>query len=657
VAWCFIVVCALQAGCGGDDGGGSVLDGAAPPAQNGASPDAAIGRGDGGPVAADDAARSPTDGAPDAGVSRSDGAPMGDASRPARDAGAAGDPDAARDAGGGACVPARAAWDGDIAPLLTSRCGTCHGQPPQFGAPVTLLDYARLVAGDPGQRLVDLLIQKVESGAMPPPGQTRLTVGEARHLLDWATCGHAPADPVPGGFDVSAPILGAPANPPAGTEFFDLLVPGYDVPLANDHYECFVFQVPIQADRFIRRIDAIVDQTAVVHHFVLMRGDQGHEPGTHFGCGALIDPVYAWAPGTGPLQFPDGGIRVSPGQRFTVQIHYNNRQRLGGLQDHSGLRIYHAPPVGTEVGMTALGPTDIYVEPRSQAQATGVCDIRHPLHIVASWPHMHEQGYAFESWVEHPDGSRTDIVTLRGWDFHSQFLYDTPLDLNPGDRIYTRCTWRNRQDQAVRFGEGTQDEMCFDFLYHTPPMDTPYCDRDPNSPPPDEPPPPPPVGDYSPGACAPPVDPAAVPEAHVAVAEGQPPAPAGDIPADGTWIITGGTLYLPTFRLPIGAVDPAATQLAGHGVIAFDGAGLALDFDAVAHLVLTDGRVFDVALPITLSGPQAAGGPGELVVHPDCGLRDETHLFVGLDGDVLHVTYVDRRAGFPIWLALDLHRL
>ncbi len=652
-SWWVVSLCAGFAGCGAADDD-PALDGP-PPAQEGGTPDASVQGAadatapdpDGGPIARRDGGATGPDGAPT--PPRVDGAVAPDGSAPGPDGAP---PD-------GTCRPDRDAWAASIRPLLADRCGLCHGESPSFGAPFTLLDYDGLLAGEPGARRADRVAVRVGEGTMPPAGQPRLTNDEAQRLLEWATCGEAQGGPLPGGFEVDVPVLGAPAEPPADAEFFDVLAPGYAVPLADDHYECFVIEAPIRGDRFIRRIEAIIDESAVVHHAVLMRGDQGRAPGQSFSCNALVDPVYAWAPGTGPLQFPEGGIRVRPGQRFTLQIHYNNRLRTPGLRDESGLRVYHAPPAGAEVGMTPLGPTDIRIPARQQARSEGVCDIREPTRIIASWPHMHELGYAFETWVEHPDGSTTPLMTLRGWDFHSQFLYDTPLDLRPGDRVHTRCTWRNMSDRTVRFGEDTGDEMCFNFLYHSPPMASSYCNRDPDEPPPEEPPPPPPVPEYGPGACAPPLDPADVPALAIGVAEGEPPAPMGDVPDDGLWVFDGGALHVPTFRLPIGAIDPEATVVAGHGVLSLEGGAFALDLDALAHIVLSDGRVFDVRLPMSLAGARRPGAaPGELVVTPDCGdVGGEMSIRLGLEGDRLHAVYADRRIGFPIWLALDLRRI
>ncbi len=45
-----------------------------------------------------------------------------------------------------------------------------------------------------------------------------------------------------------------------------------------------------------------------------------------------------------------------------------------------------------------------------------------------------------------------------------------PLCLEPGDQIRGTCLWDNPYDHPVIFGPGTADEMCFSFLYVTPPV-------------------------------------------------------------------------------------------------------------------------------------------------------------------------------------------
>jgi hypothetical protein len=42
------------------------------------------------------------------------------------------------------------------------------------------------------------------------------------------------------------------------------------------------------------------------------------------------------------------------------------------------------------------------------------------------------------------------------------------VQLETGDQVITTCTYDNDTDKAVRFGEDTSDEMCFNFASYYP---------------------------------------------------------------------------------------------------------------------------------------------------------------------------------------------
>lgn len=547
-------------------------------------------------------------------------------------------------AGGASCTPSRADWDAKIAGHVDTYCSQCHAAVPQFGATVTLTDYDGLIAGREGDRLVDRMAFRLLNQSMPPRVQPQPMPQETTAMVAWATCveePEAPRPPNPGGFDSTAEPLTAPAEPPAGAEFFDLLAPGYRVPRSDDHYECFNFAAPTDSERFIRRIDAVLDDSRVVHHLVLMRGGVG-PVGTSDSCFILDKEIYAWAPGMGPLQFPDGGLRMQPGERFFIQIHYNNRANFD-TRDSSGVRIYHAPAEGPEVGLTTLGPTQFTIPAGDRGFAEGHCVVPAATTVIGSWPHMHEIGYAFTSYVIKQDGSRHDLVTLSGWDFESQFVYATPMDLEVGDRIVTRCEWRNTLDRTVNFGPNTADEMCFNFLYHSPPLPIQAC----NQPPPIE------AGEaYAGGACLEaPVE--GVPVFRGRLVEGAPPALNGGEAEDGTYFIEGAEVYLPFFSTPVGSIDPVASFAQGRGVVVLDGDQLTVDFAADVNATLEDGRSVDLPVDRSFSGPIAVTGDGAINVTGECGGEDQALRYeVGADETLL--SFEQNLGGF-ITLTVVMH--
>ena len=120
-----------------------------------------------------------------------------------------------------------------------------------------------------------------------------------------------------GAFDADRDIIPQSDPPMVGVDFFELRAQAFKVgPDEDDRYECFTFELPITEERFIRRIETVVGDARVLHHAILIPEGQG-EPGTHGPCDEEnpLSLVYGWAPGQGALQFPEGGIRIRPGQQ------------------------------------------------------------------------------------------------------------------------------------------------------------------------------------------------------------------------------------------------------------------------------------------------------------------------------------------------------
>ena len=121
-------------------------------------------------------------------------------------------------------------------------------------------------------------------------------------IADWATCGewstNNATDPNPGGFDANRPILQDDGSIPEDTDFFELRADEYHVTEEmKDRYECFHFELPITEERFIRRVETIVDDARVLHHTILLLRRRVNQ--TH-GAATTITPCLclrlgAWA--------------------------------------------------------------------------------------------------------------------------------------------------------------------------------------------------------------------------------------------------------------------------------------------------------------------------------------------------------------------------
>ncbi|MEM1414544.1 MAG: hypothetical protein AAGH15_06575 [Myxococcota bacterium] len=367
-------------------------------------------------------------------------------------------PAGALDAGPPGCVPEEAAWTGEVQALVAERCGTCHGEAPNFGAPFPIVDYAPLIEGPEGARIVDRMAVRVGEGSMPPVGIEQPSFSQRDAIVRWASCGEQTADPI-GGTGASRPPFGSPAESPTGLETIDLLAEEFEVRVTDtDRYVDFDFANLTDEDVFIRRFEPVIDESRVLHHLTLRRGDPMMGD-------AGMEYVYAWAPGTGPFEFPEGGIRLTGDDVLRLQIHYNNGARLEDVRDSSGIRLYVGPVAGTEFVMSDPGPGafGFSVPARSTETVERTCRVNSPVSVLTSMPHMHEIGQSFELLV---DGEVQ--LSLEGWSFENQLFYELPLELDVGQELTVRCTFQNAGSDDVFAGPRTEDEMCYAFTYVSP---------------------------------------------------------------------------------------------------------------------------------------------------------------------------------------------
>lgn len=540
--------------------------------------------------------------------------------------GSAGEGGSGGEGGAVACTPDAEGFAA-VEATITTYCGTCHGDTPQFGAPQTLLGF------DAMRDNLERSLVRLRQGTMPPVGQPQIPAGELTALVDWATCGAEEIGPNPGGFDVTREVYPDPGVRPEGTDVIDLQATnGGITPNQIDSYRCWGFG-GTDVDRFIRRIEPIIDDSRVLHHLVLYQSDGGVSDGSEVGCGTAVSRIiYAWAPGQQPLSFPEGGLRTGPNTRYVLEIHYNNTAGLEGVVDTSGLRIFHGPPEGKEIGMLTLGPEGFNLPANAQTVVGSQCSVQEPLEVIAAFPHMHEVGYALKSTLyKAGQDVPEDFITLLGWDFNAQFFYTIPLELSPGDRIVTECTFRNMSDRRVSFGGRTKDEMCYNFVYVSPPPADGQCDE--------------PIGGadavmYTAGECASPladgVEPALITGSYV---EGEALAVTGGEPSDGLYTLSGATIWMPSLVLPVATLDADESSLSLFGTLGLQAGRVDLDFSGLFRIVTSTGIEVDRPIAISMGGPvlMVDTGAGLATVQGDCGIDGDLPLPFSVDGDMLSI--------------------
>jgi hypothetical protein len=383
----------------------------------------------------------------------------------------------------------------DIAPLFAEQCTSCH----QDGgiAPFPLVTYAQ------ARDSADAAAAFVSARLMPPSnvdasGSCR-TYQDARWLTDeqialveaWAAAG-APEGPKP----KTPPVIAPPDTLDDATLFVEMAepyTPRGSAQHPNDDYRCFFLTGP-DADSFLTGFEIVPGQPHEVHHMLLFAltsdgteriaqnlDDESPEPG--WDCfstpvGNDINLLAGWAPGDDVLRYPAGtGLAVPGGRRLVMQIHYN---LLGGepAPDVTALKLRLAPSVQKEAALVPIVDTDLVVPPGQQNAEFGfsvpLAGLSDDVDVHGVFPHMHTLGKTLRFDL-HPLGSTNPdnafcLADVPRWDFHWQqlFLYEDPVRVTAADVLNVRCTFdTTSRTSAVRWGEGTEDEMCLVFVYIT----------------------------------------------------------------------------------------------------------------------------------------------------------------------------------------------
>lgn len=381
-------------------------------------------------------------------------------------------------------------WYGDVEPLVQRSCSACHGPDGVAGVDLT----------DPGVAAAraSAMAAYVSSGLMPPPAADpgcRPYVGSDRWNLSpedvatfqaWAEAEAPLGDPASapeaevwaGGIEDPDLVLSMP--------FSHVVAPDRD----GNEYFCMILDNPLTEPVWIAGLDVALGNAAVVHHMLLsvdLGGDAGaaygaEDPSQGFDCRDPIMeddwlPVHAWAPGMETTWFPEGvGVPLNPGDQIVLQMHYFSPDH-NTTPDLSSYKLKLTDAALRDVEMWPIGPEGFTI-PAGEPAHTEQGKLRNrwgDLTIYGTFPHMHLLGTGYRSWLADKDGAES-CLTEGSYDFDHQafYMYEEPVAWPQGSTFYGECTWDNSTSnssqyndppQDVRWGEGTNEEMCYFLMY------------------------------------------------------------------------------------------------------------------------------------------------------------------------------------------------
>lgn len=381
----------------------------------------------------------------------------------------------------------------EVRPLIIKYCATCHGQVPTGGAPMSLLtaDAFQAKAGN-GEYVHARVLEKFvdKTAPMPPVARPQPTPDELATLTRW----------LQGGAQRSSATCSPDAGIAAGAEVTRLppMIPDsecevllelrthdgdsvsdvpYPVKAGDEHYQCFYFPTPWSNKMQILKIEPLIDNTKVLHHFLLyqeqsivsgqVNGQSQRCVGTH----PTAQLLTGWAPGGfGMSMPPDVGLQVGSGDQtqFNLEIHYSNTVSGVDQVDRSGVRICATSRLRKDEAAAHWLGTELIVIPPGPGMATSTCTPKAQAHILSVSPHMHKTGTHMKTEIVRANGMH-EMLTDRPFSFADQQIYQVggaaaEVLVGPGDVLNTTCAYENDTGKLVTFGSLTSQEMCYNFV-------------------------------------------------------------------------------------------------------------------------------------------------------------------------------------------------
>jgi hypothetical protein len=271
---------------------------------------------------------------------------------------------------------------------------------------------------------------------------------------------------------VTVLLAGCTSEPGGPRELVELIGRDWSVP-PGEHYKCL--GIPVERDIYISEFRTAGPLGE--HHTVLTVADKlGGLGGTQLGeydCGVLtvdLQMLYASGVGTSALAMPDGvALKVKAGQFLHLNLHLFNATD-NTLSARSAIEIREVDPVPPEreAEMIFTGTFAIDVLPGATGSTGGGCTFTRDATLFAYWPHMHQ--YATHQKLALTTSGVTNVLHDEPFDFEEQLHHPlTPvIPVKAGDSVRVDCTYHNTSTERLRWGDSSNEEMCFAGLYRYP---------------------------------------------------------------------------------------------------------------------------------------------------------------------------------------------
>lgn len=363
-------------------------------------------------------------------------------------------------------------YSNDIAPILQSKCVTCHS--PGNVAPWAMTNHAIV------QSYAASIRDQVSSRRMPPwhadpeyghfKNDMSLTGDEERKLIQWVNSG------APRG-DGADPLENVPPPPPKwpvelGEPDFIIRAPLQQIDAGGVEPYRYVFvQSGLTNDVWVRAAIVRPSNRRVVHHYLVWEGQSMQQ---------MASGLASYVPGMQMAPLPEGtGLLFKKDMWLTFNLHYTPTGQSETDEPELALWFHSSPPAKTLKTLPLLNQ-DFTIPAGTnefEVKAELPFPLPWPVTIYGMSPHMHLRGARMRFELIDPAGKREVLLSVPKYHFNWQTGYQLaePRVVPRGYRIAvigafdnSRQNWENPNWlQPVSWGDQSFEEMFIGYFDYT----------------------------------------------------------------------------------------------------------------------------------------------------------------------------------------------
>ena len=362
-----------------------------------------------------------------------------------------------------------------IAAIFNKNCVFCHRE--RQIAPFSLTSYEDAVGW------AEMVREVVQENRMPPwhadakfghfSNDARLSDGDKQLINKWVENGAPQGDPK----DMPPqPQFAEGWKIPKPDAVVYMADEPWNVPATGTvEYQRFVVDPGWTEDKWVKAMECIPGNPAVVHHIIVYLVPPGVTPSGQAGR-LRTNWLGAFAPGLRPQVLAEGlGRYVQKGTKLLFEMHYTPNGTAAKDRSYVGFKFADPATVKKEVAVQNAGNFTFKIppgDPNYEVESEFI--FRQETLLLTVSPHMHVRGKDFRYDLIYPDGKRETILWVPRYDFGWQTTYrlSEPKVLPKGTKMYCVAHFDNSPDnlanpdpsKEVTWGEQTWEEMMFGWF-------------------------------------------------------------------------------------------------------------------------------------------------------------------------------------------------